>query len=61
MTEVIIQPCWPYSGKKYEVWHLGKCVLSTDNLEQAYEKRAELHDYAKASKDTFPQLKGERL
>ena len=29
--------CWPYSGKRYEVWDGKRCVLTTNDLDEAHE------------------------
>lgn len=33
-VRTVIQPCWPYSGRKYQVWANDRCVLETDNIEE---------------------------
>jgi hypothetical protein len=42
MRRVLIASCWPYSGKKYEVWERNKCVLRTDDAEDAKQTLREL-------------------
>ena len=41
LRRVLISACWPYSGRKYEVWERGRCVHRTDDLNEANEKASE--------------------
>ena len=41
MRRVLINSCWPYSGRKYSVWQGDKCLIHTDCEEEANAKASE--------------------
>lgn len=42
---ILIGPCWPYSGKKYQVWNGTTCVFETNSKKDAddYILRPSMH------------------
>ena len=42
MRKIFIQPCWPHSGKKYEVWENDRVILNTNSLKEAEAKASEV-------------------
>jgi hypothetical protein len=35
-ARVIVPACWPFSGTNFEVWRGDRCVLSTNDRDEAY-------------------------
>lgn len=44
MRNIVIGPCWPHSGRKYQVWEGDRVILETDDEDKAIRKAQCLRD-----------------